>query len=303
MITYPITTAPMMQRTDRHCRFLFRLCNPKAILYTEMITTQTMLHRPNHQTLHFSPEEHPIVLQLGGSDPKQLAQCAKRAQDLGFDGINLNVGCPSDRVQQGMIGACLMRHPELVATCYDAMKQATDLPITVKTRIGLDQDQEPHLLEHLLIHLDQVGCQHIILHARTAWLDGLSPKQNRTVPPLNYDRVYATKKQAPYRHITINGGLNTPDATLNHLNHVDAVMLGRAAYQNPWLLRELHQAMHPDEQLPNREETLQHYLEYAKTQRDNQVPTGILVAPCMNLMHGRPNAKEYKHKIRSFFNY
>jgi tRNA-dihydrouridine synthase A len=297
MDTYPIMTAPMMQRTNRHCRFLFRLCHPHAVLYTEMITCQTMLHCPNHHSLQYHPLEKPLTLQLGGSDPEQLALCAKKAEDLGFSGVNLNVGCPSARVQKGMIGARLMRYPDLVASCIAAMKKAVTIPISVKTRIGLDNDPTPTLLLTLLQALNTAGCDHIILHARNAWLDGLSPKQNRTIPPLNYEVVYAIKKKYPHWHLTLNGGMNTLPTIEHHLQHIDAVMLGRAAYHQPWLLRQIYQSMYPNQSIINKALIIERYLDYAHQPKQRTQKVALLAAPLINLLHGDYQAKNKKNLL------
>jgi tRNA-dihydrouridine synthase A len=226
----------MMEWTDRHCRFFHRLLTRQALLYTEMLTTGAVLHGDRGRLLRFDSAEHPLALQLGGSDPKALAACARIGAEAGFDEINLNAGCPSDRVQDGRFGACLMAEPDLVGDSVAAMKAAVDVPVTVKCRIGIDdQDPEP-ALENFAKAVKQAGADALIVHARKAWLKGLSPKENREVPPLDYDRVYRLKAAHPELTIVLNGGVASVEDALTHLQHVDGVMMGRAAYQEPWRL-------------------------------------------------------------------
>jgi tRNA-dihydrouridine synthase A len=226
----------MMEWTDRHCRFFHRLLTRRALLYTEMLTTGAVLHGDRARLLRFDPAEHPLALQLGGSDSRDLAACARIGADLGFDEINLNAGCPSDRVQDGRFGACLMAEPGLVGECVDAMKAAVSVPVTVKCRIGIDdQDPEP-ALDVFAQTVEAAGADALIVHARKAWLKGLSPKENREVPPLDYARVYRLKAAHPQLPVVINGGICTLDEAKAHLAHVDGVMMGRAAYQEPWRL-------------------------------------------------------------------
>jgi tRNA-dihydrouridine synthase A len=226
----------MMDWTDRHCRFFHRLLTRRALIYTEMITTGAVLHGDRARLLGFDPAEHPVAVQLGGSDPAALARAARICADTGYDEINLNVGCPSDRVQEGRFGACLMAEPALVGDGVAAMKAAVGIPVTVKCRIGIDaQDPEASLDEFTRV-VAAAGADAVVVHARKAWLDGLSPKQNRHIPPLDYDRVYRLKRANPAREIVINGGIASLDETVSHLRHVDGVMMGRAAYQEPWRL-------------------------------------------------------------------
>jgi tRNA-dihydrouridine synthase A len=226
----------MMDWTDRHCRFFHRLLTRRALLYTEMITTGAVLHGDRARLLRFDPAEHPVALQLGGSDPRDLATSARIAQDLGYDEVNLNVGCPSDRVQDGRFGACLMAEPRLVGDCVAAMKAEVSIPVTVKCRIGIDQQDPEVALEALTQAVKTARVDALIVHARKAWLEGLSPKENRDIPPLDYDRVYRLKRAHPDLHISINGGVVSIEAAREHLRHVDGVMMGRAAYQEPWRL-------------------------------------------------------------------
>jgi len=228
--------APMMDWTDRHCRFFHRLLTRRALIYTEMITTGAVLHGDRARLLAFDPAEHPVAVQLGGSDPEALAECARICADAGFDEINLNVGCPSDRVQEGRFGACLMAEPALVAEGVAAMKAAVRIPVTVKCRIGIDEQDPEASLDAFTRAVAAEGADALIVHARKAWLDGLSPKENRDIPPLDYDRVYRLKRANPHLEIAINGGIPGVAAAADHLAHVDGVMMGRAAYQDPWRL-------------------------------------------------------------------
>jgi tRNA-dihydrouridine synthase A len=230
------SVAPMMDWTDRHCRVVHRLLSRRALLYTEMVTTGAVIHGNRKRLLGFDASEHPVALQLGGSDPADLATAARIGEDCGYDEINLNVGCPSDRVQDGRFGACLMAEPELVAACVGAMKCAVSVPVTVKCRIGID-DQDPEVaLDRLARAVVAAGADALIVHARKAWLNGLSPKENRHIPPLDYDRVYRLKAALPDVPIIINGGIASVEDARRHLDRVDGVMLGRAAYQEPWRL-------------------------------------------------------------------
>jgi tRNA-dihydrouridine synthase A len=236
MLDYRFAVAPMMDWTDRHCRVFHRLLTRRARLYTEMLTTGAIIHGDRSRLLGFDASEHPLALQLGGSDPADLATAAKIGEDFGYDEINLNVGCPSDRVKDGRFGACLMAEPELVASCVDAMKHAVKIPVTVKCRIGID-DQDPEVsLDALARGVIAAGADVLIVHARKAWLNGLSPKENRDIPPLDYDRVYRLKAALPQVPVIINGGIGNLQEARAHLDHVDGVMLGRGAYQDPWRL-------------------------------------------------------------------
>jgi tRNA-dihydrouridine synthase A len=233
---FRFSVAPMMDWTDRHCRVFHRLLSRRARLYTEMLTTGAIIHGDRTRLLGFDASEHPLALQLGGSDPADLATSAKIGEDFGYDEINLNVGCPSDRVTDGRFGACLMAEPELVASCVAAMKRAVQIPVTVKCRIGID-DQDPEVsLDRLARGVIAAGADVLIVHARKAWLNGLSPKENRDIPPLDYDRVYRLKAALPQVSVIINGGIGSVEEAKAHLEHVDGVMLGRAAYQEPWRL-------------------------------------------------------------------
>ncbi|MBC7945313.1 MAG: tRNA dihydrouridine(20/20a) synthase DusA [Burkholderiales bacterium] len=230
------SVAPMMEWTDRHCRFFHRQLSRRALLYTEMVTAAAILHGKRDKLLGFDPAEHPLALQIGGSEPRQLAQAARIGEDFGYDEINLNVGCPSDRVQAGRFGVCLMAEPALVAECVAAMRAAVQVPVTVKCRIGIDDQDSEAGLSRFIDTVADAGCQVFIVHARKAWLRGLSPRENRDIPPLDYDRVWRLKTSRPDLTIVLNGGITTLAEATAHLEHVDGVMLGRAAYQNPSIL-------------------------------------------------------------------
>jgi tRNA-dihydrouridine synthase A len=233
-----ISVAPMMDVTDRHCRFFLRQVNAKARLYTEMITTGALIHGDVERHLRFDSSEHPVALQLGGSEPDDLARCAKLGEQYGYDEINLNIGCPSERVQRGAFGACLMAEPLLVSSCVRAIRDTVKLPVTVKHRIGIDQVANYSFVHDFVGTVAEAGCSTFIVHARNAVLKGLSPKENREIPPLKYDYVYRLKQDFPELEIVINGGVVTQEQIQSHLRHVDGVMIGRAAYSNPWFLAD-----------------------------------------------------------------
>ena len=237
----------MMEWTDRHCRFFHRLLTRRTLLYTEMLTTGVVLRGDRARLLRYDPAEHPLALQLGGSDPQALASCARIAADFGFDEINLNVGCPSDRVQDGRFGACLMAEPQLVGDCVAAMKTAVTIPVTVKCRIGIDEQDPEQALEDFTGKVEQAGADALIVHARKAWLAGLSPKENREIPPLDYDRVYRLKAAHPRLTVVLNGGIGNLAVACAHLDRVDGVMMGRGAYQEPWRLLAVDATMFGEE--------------------------------------------------------
>ena len=236
--SYKLSVAPMLDWTDRHCRYFHRLLTSTTLLYTEMVTTGAIIHG-QQDFLAFNSEEHPVALQLGGSEPDAMAHCAALAQERGYDEVNINVGCPSDRVQNGSFGACLMAEPKKVADCVSAMKAVTDIPITVKTRLGIDHQDSDDFLYQLTDAVVAAGADQLTLHARKAWLQGLSPKENRDIPELQYERVYRAQQRYPSIPVSINGGVATIEDVKEHLAQVQGVMIGRAAYQNPWLLTEL----------------------------------------------------------------
>jgi tRNA-dihydrouridine synthase A len=269
-----------------------------AQLYTEMITSKAILHGDKKRLLDYHKDEHPLVLQLGGSDPSEMAQCAKIAQDWGYDEVNINAGCPSDRVQSGSFGACLMNTPKIVAQCVDAMKQASDLPITLKSRIGVDDMESYEELANFVTTVEQAGCDTFIIHARKAWLKGLSPKENRTVPPLNYDWVYQIKQDFPKLTIGINGGINHLEDALNHLERVDSAMLGRVIYHQPYLLTQVDKEIYQQNTLRvSREQVLLDFIEYMKNQSDQGVPIRSMTRHILGLYHGQPNAKKFRRLL------
>ena len=288
----------MMDWTDRHCRYFYRLMSKHAQLYTEMITSKAILHGDKKRLLDYHKEEHPLVLQLGGSDPSEMAQCAKIAQDWGYDEVNINACCPSDRVQSGSFGACLMNTPKIVAQCVDSMKQASDLPITLKSRIGVDDMESYEELANFVTTVEQAGCDTFIIHARKAWLKGLSPKENRTVPPLNYDWVYQIKQDFPKLTIGINGGINHLEDALNHLERVDSAMLGRVIYHQPYLLTQVDKEIYQQNTLSvSREQVLLDFIEYMKNQSDQGVPIRSMTRHILGLYHGQPNAKKFRRLL------
>jgi len=291
-----VSLAPMLDWTDRHFRYLLRLVSNNIWLYTEMVTTGAILHGNNRERfLAYSQEEQPLSLQLGGSDPGDLSRCCQIAQDYGYDEVNLNVGCPSDRVQSGQFGACLMARPELVAECVAAMVASVDIPISVKTRIGIDYEDHYEQLQHLVEHISQAGGRFFTIHARKAWLEGLSPKQNREVPPLRYDFVYQLKRDFPELHITINGGIKTLTAMQKHLNHVDGVMIGREAYHNTYMMAEVDGLFYGStEPKPERRQIINAYADYIEQQMSQGVPLIQLTRHVLGLMHSCPGARNFR---------
>ncbi len=270
MLNRTVSIAPMMGYTDRHARYFLRLISKHVLLYTEMVTTGAVLHGDRDKLLRFHASELPLAVQLGGSDPAELAECSRIAEDAGFSEVNLNVGCPSDRVQSGRFGACLMAEPELVAESIHAMRSAVEIPVTVKCRIGIDHMESYEAFNAFIETVVGSGCDTFIVHARKAWLQGLSPKQNREIPPLQYDYVYRLKAEHPQLNIVINGGIKTLDDMAAHLEHVHGVMLGREAYHNPYLLAQVDHLFYggPDAG-PSREEIMDAFTEYVKAQLDS----------------------------------
>ena len=290
--------APMMEYTDRHERYFLRLISRRALLYTEMITAEAVIHGDARRLLAFSPAEHPIALQLGGSDPERMARAAEIGQEFGYDEININVGCPSDRVRSGRFGACLMAEPDLVAACATAMRAATGLPITVKSRIGIDEQDSYEFLRHFIETVAAAGCHSFIVHARKAILAGLSPKQNREIPPLDYDRVYRLKADYPELEIIINGGINSLQECQNHLAHVDGVMLGRATYQTPYLLAAVDGTLFGDAApLPSRADLVRAMLPYIAEQIGQGVRLHAITRHMLGLYHGQPGARAWRRYI------
>ena len=288
--------APMMDWTDTHCRVLHRSLTRRALLYTEMVTADAILNGDRRRLLGFEACEHPVALQLGGSEPRALAEAARIAEDFGYDEINLNVGCPSDRVQSGRFGACLMKEPELVADCMAAMRQAVALPVTVKCRIGVD-DQDPEAaLRGLIACCADAGVTCFAVHARKAWLKGLSPKENREVPPLDYDLVYRIKRENPGLTIIINGGIQTLDEGERHLAHVDGVMLGRAAYQNPAMLAEIDSRFFGDAPR-SLDAALMEFCLYVERKLKDGVKLSSMTRHMLGLFHGQPGARAFRRHL------
>jgi tRNA-dihydrouridine synthase A len=288
----------MLDLTDRHARRFLRCLSRRARLYTEMITTGALLFGDTKRFLAFDPTEHPVALQLGGSEPKDLARCARLATDAGYDEVNLNVGCPSDRVQNGRFGACLMAEPARVAEGVAAMRAASSLPVTVKTRIGIDRDESPERLHTLVEAIAEAGCETVIVHARNAWLDGLSPKENREIPPLRYEVVHALKRARPELTIVINGGITTLDACEVQLEHVDGVMLGREAYYNPWILAGVDERLYGDSPgVQSRGDAVRAYLPYVRKEIDAGAPLQAITRHLLALALGLPGARAWRRTL------
>jgi tRNA-dihydrouridine synthase A len=290
--------APMLDWTDRHCRYFYRLMSRHAVFYTEMVTTGAILHGKQQRHLQFSLEEHPLALQLGGSNPQDLAVCAQIAQTYGYDEINLNIGCPSDRVQNGQFGACLMAEPALVAECVAAMQQVVSIPVTVKSRIGIDNQDSYGELTHFIATVAASGCRTFIVHARKAWLSGLSPKQNREVPPLRYEWVCQLKQDFPQLEIIINGGITSLHASEKLLQQVDGVMLGREVYHNPYLLSEVDRQLFADDYpLKSRQEVILALIPYLKQQLQQGERLNSITRHLLGLFHGRDGARAWRRHL------
>ena len=288
-----LSVAPMMDWTDRHCRYFHRLLSPHARLYTEMVTSAALVRGRQLRLLEHSQQEHPVALQLGGSDPQELAQAARHGAEAGYDEINLNVGCPSDRVQSGRFGACLMREPALVGDCVKAMRDAVSVPVTVKCRIGVDDQDEYADLQHFTETMLEAGVEVLVVHARKAWLKGLSPKENREIPPLDYQRVYRLKREFPQLVVVINGGITTAEAVREHLLHVDGVMLGRAAYHDPYVLARVEHAL-DGVPLPSRESVLQHLRPYVDAELARGTALKHIGRHLLGLYQGEPGARGFR---------
>jgi tRNA-dihydrouridine synthase A len=286
----------MMDWTDSPCRVLHRCLTQGALLYTEMVTQDAVLHGDRVRLLGFDASEHPLALQLGGSDPAKLAQAARIAADFGYDEVNLNVGCPSDRVQSGRFGACLMREPALVGDCVAAMRAAIPLPVTVKCRIGVDDQDPEHSLRALIDACAAAGVTTFAVHARKAWLEGLSPKENRDVPPLDYELVYRVKRERPDLFIAINGGIETLDQAEAHLRHIDGVMLGRAAYHNPAMLADVDARFFGGAAV-DVDAAVEAYCEYVARQLQQGVRLHTLIKPMLGLYNGRPGARLFRRHL------
>lgn len=290
--------APMMDLTDRHDRYLLRLLSRHTLLYTEMITAEALLRSDPQRLLAYHPAEHPLALQLGGSNPAKLAACAALAQQYGFDEVNLNVGCPSDRVKSGSFGACLMLNAGLVAECFAAMRAAVDIPVSIKCRIGVDEQEPQTALPAFIETVANSGCRCFIVHARKAWLQGLSPKQNREIPPLEYATVYRMKTLFPELEIVLNGGIATLDAAEQHLARVDGVMLGRAAYYQPYLLADVDSRIFATAMnKPSRKQVFTAYLDYAEQQLRAGTALKHTAKHVLGLFHGQPGARRFRRHI------
>ena len=297
-----LCVAPMMDWTDRHCRYFHRQLTRQAVLYTEMVTTGALLHGDAARHLDFDPAEHPLALQLGGSEPGELARCARLGEDWGYDEINLNCGCPSERVQNGAFGACLMAEPELVADCVRAMRDAVATPVTVKHRIGLEKKEDYGFVRDFVGTLADAGCEVFIVHARNAWLKGLSPKENRHVPPLRHETVHRLKRDFPALTIVLNGGLNDAAAVDAALGHVDGAMIGRAAYHDPFFLTEIDRrwcsTSNPTSHAEvSRAAVADAMTDYAETHCAQGVPLRAIVRHMLGLYHGMPGARAWRRTL------
>ncbi len=297
VLTFPeISVAPMMDWTDRHCRFFHRLLSPNVRLYTEMVTTGAILHGDRERFLRFDDSQHPIALQLGGSDAEDLAFCAKAGENSGYDEINLNCGCPSDRVQSGRFGACLMREPSHVADCVEAMIKAVNIPVSVKCRIGIDDEDSFEFLDKFVGEIADKGCKTFVIHARKAWLKGLSPKENREVPPLDYERVHKIKAKYPQLRIILNGGLKTIGGI--KAVGVDGAMVGREAYQNPWFLTEIEKEIFGNAATRSRDTVVLKMVDYAREQRKLfDTPIKSITRHMIGLYHELPGAKAWRRAL------
>jgi tRNA-dihydrouridine synthase A len=292
------SVAPMMERTDRHCRYFLRLISRHALLYTEMVTADAVLHGDRERLLGFDASEHPVALQLGGSDPMKLAEAARIGEAFGYDEINLNIGCPSDRVQSGRFGACLMAEPEVVAEGVSVMRSAVSVPVTVKCRIGIDDQDAEAGLDKFIDVVADAGCTSFIVHARKAWLQGLSPKDNREVPPLDYDRVWRLKARRPDLTIAINGGIETLDEVKRQLAHVDGAMVGRASYADPYLLAEVDREIFGSETpSPSRLDVLDRFMPYVEGELAKGVRLNQMTRHILGLFHGVPRARLFRRYL------
>jgi tRNA-dihydrouridine synthase A len=296
-IPVKVSIAPMMDWTDRHCRYFMRLLSPSVGLYTEMVTAAAIHHADADRFLRFDDTEHPIALQLGGSNPEWMASACKIAASYRYDEININVGCPSDKVQSGQFGACLMANPDIVADCYRAMRDETDIPITIKSRIGIDDNDSYEFLADFVAPLVEAGCKKFVVHARIAILDGLSPKQNRSIPPLNYERVYRLKREFPELEIVINGGLTNIPLLDEALRHVDGAMVGRQAYHQPYFLAEVERHCDAMTPLPDRREIVERMLPYIDSNIASGVPLNRISRHMLGLYAGQPGARAWRRYI------
>ncbi len=296
--TRRLSVAPMMDWTDRDCRYLLRLISRETLLYTEMVTTGALIHGDRARFLAHDQQEYPLALQLGGSEPEELALCARMGEDAGYDEININVGCPSDRVQSGRFGACLMAEPELVAEGVAAMQAKVSIPVTVKTRLGIDDFDSYEFLTDFIDKVSAAGCEIFILHARNAWLKGLSPKENRDIPPLNYERVYQIKQDYPHLHIDINGGIQTLEQAGQHLQHIDGVMMGRAVYHNPYLLAEADEMLFgKPASVLSRQQVIETMLPYIEKRMSEGRPLKSITRHLLGVFQGVPGARRWRRHL------
>ena len=296
--SHRLSIAPMLDWTDRDYRYFARLISKHSLLYTEMVTTGALIHGQRERFLAHDVSEYPLALQLGGSDPTDLATCARFGEDAGYSEINLNVGCPSDRVQSGSFGACLMAEPKLVAEGVAAMQAAVNIPVTVKTRLGIDEHDSYEFVRDFIQQVSDAGCEIFIMHARKAWLQGLSPKENRDIPPLEYERVYQLKNDFPQLHIDINGGIQTLEQAQTHLKHVDGVMIGRAAYHEPYLLAEVDKCVFGDDHpIPSRHEIILQMLPYIEQRMMDGRPLKSITRHLLGLFQGLPGAKAWRRHL------
>ncbi len=298
IVNNPLSIAPMMDRTDRHYRYFMRQISRRTLLYTEMITTQAIIHGDRHKLLDFSPEEKPLVLQLGGDDPTQLAECAKIGANWGYDALNLNIGCPSPRVQNGNFGACLMTQPELVAAGVEAMQKAVDIPVTVKHRIGVDDCDRYKDMVNFVHIVSEAGCTNFSIHARKAWLQGLSPKENRHVPPLRYEDVYRLKQDFPHLFIEINGGITNIEQATTHLQFVDAAMIGRAAYDRPYIFATVDRDIYGEDTTPlTRQQIVKAMIPYIDYWIGKKTRLNSISRHMLQLFAEQPGTKAWKRYI------
>lgn len=297
-ISRKFSVAPMLDWTDRHCRYFHRLLTQNALLYTEMVTTGALIHGDGDRFLQFDPAESPVAFQLGGSNPRDLALCAKMIEDYGYDEVNLNVGCPSDRVQNGRFGACLMAEPDLVADCVAAMRDKVKIPVTVKSRIGIDNRDSFQELTEFVNTVATAGCTVFIVHARKAWLSGLSPKQNREIPPLRYDMVFQLKREFPELKIVLNGGVTTLAQAENILTKVDGVMMGREAYHNPYILAGVDRIFFDGtDDSPSREQILLSLIPYVRRHVRNGKRLHDISRHILGLFHGEYGARAWRRDL------
>ena len=302
MISHKLSVAPMLDWTDKHARYFYRLMSQHTVLYTEMVTTGAILHGKGDY-LSYNDAEHPLVLQLGGSDVKDMTECARIAEQYSYDEININVGCPSDRVQNGRFGACLMAEPQLVAECVSEMQAATKVPVTVKSRIGIDDLDSYEFLHTFIEQVARAGCEHFIIHARKAWLSGLSPKQNRDIPPLDYSRVYKIKQDFPQLEISINGGIKTLEETKAHLQHIDGVMIGREVYNSPYMLATVDQEIYGvEKEIISREQVVNLMADYvddyvSTTPEHGNNRAWHVLRHMLGLCNGLAGARQYRRYL------